>query len=210
MDRPISDFITWDEIKAEFPEVAKFFVELHRKNNGFIIREPGFIYLIHAVGSNFYKIGKTTNPDRRILQIAPQMPFLTRYIRVWRSDFMSIAEKMLHEWFEGARTNGEWFELGREDLVGLVGSFREIQYAYFYEVLELVDEILRKDIPDHWSHKEKRTAGDRFPTGISGFLVVGSTWIEQCLAGVSNDLMPSLPDPISADVLAHKHRWGSL
>jgi len=194
MNIELSNFITWDELKSEFPEVVEFFVDLYKKSNGFIIREPGFIYLIHAVGSDFYKIGKTTNPDRRILQIAPQMPFPTRYVRVWRSDFMSIAEKMLHEQFEYVRTNGEWFELSGDELSALTNSSVEIQYAYFQKTLESVNTLLSRRSP------RSILMWDRFPTSCSELLPIGSIWVEHCFLNISSELTPPLPDSVASEI----------
>jgi hypothetical protein len=73
--------------------------------------KPGFIYLIRAIDTAYYKIGYTNNPSRRFSQISPKMPFKTKQMKVWRTNCMDIAEKMLHEIYAEYRTNGEWFDL---------------------------------------------------------------------------------------------------
>ena len=107
--------LSWDFIKANLPKTAKALVQEFKKTNGFLPYEQGYVYMIHAIGTDYYKIGKSINPDRRILQIAPKMPFSVKFHRVWRSNFMSYAEKYLHSNFEDFRANGEWFEFSEDN-----------------------------------------------------------------------------------------------
>lgn len=123
---------SWSRIKREYPRMAQRMLEEYHRLGGFIPFDPGFVYLIHAEGSNYYKIGKTTKPERRLLQISPKMPFKTRFVKIWRSLFMSEAETFLHRAYSQRRTNGEWFELESGELYNILRSnvSNEIQYAY--------------------------------------------------------------------------------
>ena len=101
--------LSWVFLKKELPLTADNFLNEYRRLNGFLPYEQGYVYLVHAEGSKFYKIGKSTNPDRRIIQISLKMPFPVRLKKIWRSNFMSYSEKFLHSFFDHLRVNGEWF-----------------------------------------------------------------------------------------------------
>jgi hypothetical protein len=106
--------LTWEVIKSSLPKTSKALIGEYRRTNGFLPYEQGYVYMIHAVGTDYYKIGKTINPDKRILQIAPKMPFSVRFKHVWPSNFMSYSERFLHLYFENFRVNGEWFDFSKE------------------------------------------------------------------------------------------------
>lgn len=82
------------------------------KNN----TRAGYIYVL---GSNegFYKIGLTKRePDERILEFSPALPFKTHLeVTIWSED-MYVLEKELHRVFKNKKTNGEWFKLSENDL----------------------------------------------------------------------------------------------
>jgi hypothetical protein len=82
----------------------------HRKHAGKVPFDRGYVYLIHAVGTNFYKIGKSIHPDKRLTQISPKMPFECELIATRKSLFVTEAEKHYHGWLHSFRANGEWFE----------------------------------------------------------------------------------------------------
>jgi hypothetical protein len=135
--------LTWKYLQEQYPKFAEGLLKEYNRCNGFVPYEQGFVYVIHAVGSNYYKIGKSINPDRRLLQIAPQMPFSTRYVKVWRSNFMSLAESHLHEWFKAKRANGEWFELEAQDLYILFDQLTEFNVKFAYA--RVISKILEQD-----------------------------------------------------------------
>lgn len=110
----------WDWWCRHFPEIAVVMLHEYRRCDGFLPYERGYVYMMQAVGSRYFKIGKSINPDRRLLQISPKMPFETRLVKVWRSNFMSLGERCLHDAFQEKRRNGEWFELSDWDCVDLL------------------------------------------------------------------------------------------
>jgi hypothetical protein len=95
--------------------------------------EVGYIYFLEA--GPYIKIGKSINPDQRLKQISPKMPFDCEFKEIFPSMFMSLAEKLLHEKFKKYRVNGEWFDFGDDrDLVEdwIDADAREyIEVAYF-------------------------------------------------------------------------------
>jgi hypothetical protein len=75
-------------------------------------RVPGFTYLIEAVGTNRYKIGRTKNVEKRIQALqGQQCPFTLRLVGAYYSDDCIGQELRLHFVAQKYRTHGEWFEI---------------------------------------------------------------------------------------------------
>lgn len=79
-------------------------------------RLPGFIYLIHAVGSNRYKIGRTARIESRLARLKAQAPYPMELIHHFWTDDSTGMEATLHTKFQSKRVHGEWFELSDEDI----------------------------------------------------------------------------------------------
>lgn len=80
-------------------------------------REPpreGWIYIL--AGGGFYKIGRTEDPNRRLAQISPKLPFEVEVAHIFYSEDVIQEEADLHERFKHQHTNGEWFKLSEDDL----------------------------------------------------------------------------------------------
>lgn len=97
-------------LEAYAPNTMKIIRREHRKHGGKVPFDRGYVYLIHAVGTDFYKIGKSIHPDKRLTQISPKMPFECELIATRKSLFVTEAEKHYHGWLHNLRANGEWFE----------------------------------------------------------------------------------------------------
>lgn len=70
----------------------------------------GYVYLVHAEGTDRYKIGRSVNPITRIQELQKQSPYPLRLIRTsWSLDAIAD-EAWLHEHFKDCRIFGEWFE----------------------------------------------------------------------------------------------------
>lgn len=78
-------------------------------------KQDGWVYLLRAEGTRYFKIGKSINPDRRLRQIKPKMPFETQMVGAIRTSYMSLHERFLHWAWESCRTNGEWFLLPEDN-----------------------------------------------------------------------------------------------
>jgi len=86
--------------------------------------EAGFIYFVHADGTDRYKIGLTNNLDRRMKELnGKQSPFENRL--QWSIEVcdMRLAEKDLHDRFQARRVNGEWFQFSE-------GELKEVESIY--------------------------------------------------------------------------------
>lgn len=110
--------LSWLEIQKQYPLAARAILTVYRRIsvNGCIKREPGYVYIMWAKDSPYYKIGKTSNPHRRLGQIAPKMPFTTEIACVIKTDNMTVLERHMHECYEPYRVNGEWFLLDQSDV----------------------------------------------------------------------------------------------
>lgn len=84
-----------------------------------VVDNSGCIYLIKC--SEWYKIGKTKNVDRRMKTFGEALPFKQEVIHVIRSDDYSALELELHSRFADKRMNGEWFALLPEDVEYIKG-----------------------------------------------------------------------------------------
>ncbi|MGL4620000.1 MAG: GIY-YIG nuclease family protein [Chroococcidiopsis sp.] len=74
----------------------------------------GWIYLIHAEGTNRYKIGRSINPIARASEIQKQSPYPLKIVEsTWTLDAPSDEAK-LHRLFADYRIFGEWFDFGSE------------------------------------------------------------------------------------------------
>lgn len=96
---------TWD-MPAETPQ------DRFRRD-----KKPGWIYILE--GGGYYKIGQSINPDRRIKQISPVLPFDVTIYHTYPAENVDYEEAMLHQMFHDCRANGEWFHLTEEDLAWL-------------------------------------------------------------------------------------------
>ncbi len=74
----------------------------------------GFVYAIHQVGTDKYKIGHGVNVQRRLQQLQTGNDTkLVIYATLYYEDRIA-AEKRIHEVFSAYRRSGEWFRLDRQ------------------------------------------------------------------------------------------------
>lgn len=75
----------------------------------------GFVYLIQSP-TEYYKIGRTRNPDDRLKTFGVKLPFEVAYIALIPTRDMYRLEKNLHSYFARKRVGGEWFKLFPQDV----------------------------------------------------------------------------------------------
>lgn len=90
---------------------------------------PGFVYLA-STGEGHYKIGMSTNPQKRIAKLGKQSPFYITLLHVIPVDDMARAENHLHRLFADRRGRGEWFTLSDGDAI-YIKSLREYRNGSF-------------------------------------------------------------------------------
>lgn len=84
--------------------------------------QDGWVYLLKS--GNYYKIGKSTDVERRIKSITVSLPEKAEMIHSIRTDDPTGIESYWHSRFADKRANGEWFRLSRED----VAAFRRRKF----------------------------------------------------------------------------------
>lgn len=105
-----------------------------------IPRDSGYIYLMWAQGTNFFKIGYSENPERRLSEInraATKMPFQVMLLAQWYTPTMRLSEAYLHRIFKDMREEGEWFLFNTYtlSLLGEIGTPRVIAASLYRQLL---------------------------------------------------------------------------
>ena len=92
---------------------------------------PGYVYLVHAVDTNLYKIGLTTRtPEKRLKELnGSQSPYqleLSHYIFV---DDVHEVENDLHQHFKSYHHHNEWFKFSDRmisDVIDTMNSYANV------------------------------------------------------------------------------------
>ncbi|HAA28666.1 MAG TPA: hypothetical protein DCE56_14500 [Cyanobacteria bacterium UBA8553] len=87
----------------------------------------GYIYVVRSGSSNLYKIGRTTNFQKRLKTLQTSCAVQLTVVKTFMSlDAVSL-EKAVHSKFAHFRQKGEWFELNSEQLAQLLSWFERCQ-----------------------------------------------------------------------------------
>lgn len=80
--------------------------------------ESCYVYLMHDLKTNFYKIGISNSPSYREKTLQSEKPtiILMRCKRFPKRKIAEILEKTLHSTYSNKRIRGEWFSLDVEDI----------------------------------------------------------------------------------------------
>lgn len=71
----------------------------------------GLVYVIRAGETNLYKIGRTTNIDRRLRQLQNMNSQTLSVVKLIHCHDACATESFLHSKFKSYRCQGEWFKL---------------------------------------------------------------------------------------------------
>ena len=74
----------------------------------------GYVYMVHGVGTNFIKIGMTSDLSSRLRQIEQGVPFKIRLLSAQLVHNAQAAESSLLAQYAIYKTRGEWFALPKE------------------------------------------------------------------------------------------------
>lgn len=84
----------------------------------------GYVYVIHPVGVEAYKIGYSVNLLQRLAKLQSGKDYQLEYVTwVW-SDNAYHLEFMLHQRFKRQHLSGEWFALKPDDVEYIRGLAR--------------------------------------------------------------------------------------
>jgi Meiotically Up-regulated Gene 113 (MUG113) protein len=81
----------------------------------------GYVYVLRQVNGTHYKIGHTSNPDKRKHTFDVKLPFAVEFDVLIATDDRYQLERDLHTRYADKRVNGEWFNLSDDDLEDLRG-----------------------------------------------------------------------------------------
>jgi len=90
----------------------------HKGNTDTFVRvkkscsEKSFLYFIEAVDTGFIKIGRSANPEQRLVQLSTGSP--NQLVILGKISGGSALEAELHKRFDAQRTKGEWFKISNE------------------------------------------------------------------------------------------------
>jgi len=88
---------------------------------------PGFIYLVQAVGTDRFKIGRAINVPNRLRGLQTSSPLKIRYVYHAYVQNMNLCEMELHHKFSEQREIGEWFALTQQDVKFCIFLMRLVQ-----------------------------------------------------------------------------------
>lgn len=106
---------------------------------------PGYVYMMHAVGTTFYKIGHATNVEKRWYGIDAACPLPVVIVHKTYVTVQTEGEYYWHQLYRYQRVKGEWFNLseGQVELFKLVKGPEPHAFGYqiFFLHRELTDSL---------------------------------------------------------------------
>lgn len=86
---------------------------------------PGFVYVM-AGDNDFYKIGSTVNPKKRLWQVSDTYGVKVQYRVLLPVPNMSAAENYLHCQYKDSRVYLEWFDLSHDEISEIAEFLRSV------------------------------------------------------------------------------------
>lgn len=106
--------IFFNNIIKDYIDIGKEMIEDRRRNQEIRSSKDGYVYILHL--GDYYKIGRTTNPEKRFGEYTKLMEQPKTICCVYVENYKQV-EKELHLMFRNKNTNGEWFALSDEELI---------------------------------------------------------------------------------------------
>ncbi len=123
-----------DNLNAEFAKGRGVQYMKDEKIDAYTDRS-GTVYLIRA-DNELYKIGCTTNVDRRLAALRAQSPCEIKLVCTIEAQDRYEAEHNLHHVFHKKRIRGEWFELDEADIEQITALAEESENRPLAEEVE--------------------------------------------------------------------------
>jgi hypothetical protein len=112
----------------------------------------GFVYVIHAVGTDRVKIGYSAEPEKRLADLQTASPFPLALIG--KREGAPDLERRFHRHLSEYRRIGEWFEFDPQEALSLLSQIsqndepldREIMAAIALAHLSMLTQAAKKEI----------------------------------------------------------------
>jgi hypothetical protein len=132
---------------------------------------PGYVYLIGAIGTNRYKIGRTNNLHVRLKQLQSQSSYPLQIKAAFKTSNPLWDEACWHDRYKKYRIYGEWFEFDDK-------FYKEIVKLCFwscheeFRVVALATELARSEKVDSPSEDSDRLQKYKYFEQASCYLEV--------------------------------------
>lgn len=85
-----------------------------------------YVYIIHAEGTDWFKIGRSNNPNRRNKEVAAKAPYETKVVVAIPTPESRALELYMHDQYDKFRVRGEWFAVTGYERDALIGCYSEL------------------------------------------------------------------------------------
>lgn len=117
------------------------------------MKNKKYLYIIRCSNSNFYKIGSSENPKKRLQMLQGGCPYPLNLIYKRRYKKATETERFLHKKYQNKQKIREWFEFSETEI-------EQIKYGIGQTPQEqIMDDLL----PKHISMLNKIRAIDGLP-----------------------------------------------
>lgn len=96
------------------------------------MRPDGFVYILKMKGFNIYKIGVSSNPKRRIIDIDSANPFGVDLM--FQEFFKNVyeMEECIHDSFSKNLLRKEWFKIHPDDIAIMINQLKDLSKEGVY------------------------------------------------------------------------------
>lgn len=112
----LSDQESIDNYNKEVEKELRESIEYHSRPKKKPTYKEGYVYFLKSLEDNIYKIGYSTNLNKRLDKITPKLPFEVKLAYKIKHNKVYRLEQYLHKKFADKRLNGEWFKLDANDI----------------------------------------------------------------------------------------------
>ncbi len=135
-------------LKQKLPEgyLKEMSTELKRTQRSAVNRRRsskiGYIYIIKC--EQYYKIGQSVDPAKRIISFSTDNPFGITIIRIAKVLDRFKVERCLHRSFQQKRHSGEWFLLDNTDMTDLMKILSKYEIDDDTDLTDKGQELIAK------------------------------------------------------------------
>jgi hypothetical protein len=158
--------------------------------------KPGFIYLIHAQGTDRYKIGLTTRSvQARLAELnSSQSPYPLEVIDWFETPNVTEDEKYFHDKYSAYRVHGEWFQFDRKTLNQVLKEYQgDVGFS-----LPQLPRMTLPALPELPLVSRDKVALAMASIGALWLMVIMSGWLPKTIPSNS---IPEPPPPSKSQLL---------